>query len=405
MTKQTETETKEPRVRSVMYTQQIRLLKDKDWKRETKRIVNAVEPKYWASILHDKDVDDDGKPVEPHLHLMLYFSHARSPKSIAWEIDEKEGLRKNAKTERLEFFKNPNNGYSYLVHRTTNASDKYQYPLEDVFSNFDFTEKIEQITKNVTRKAQMKDSELINELLDLLYDGDITLKEVENILTGSQYAKAASRIKTVMLKRQEVLLESYIKEMTNNQLHKEIIYIYGKSGTGKTRLATNYANKTFHTYFTTGSSKDPFQDYQNEPIVIIDELRPETFSYDDLLKILDPYNFNVMVPVRFFDKALSAKMIFITSPYSPYELYSEILTKKKGNPRIDSFEQLERRIGLTLYIDKHYIYSSTFEPRTKTYIPIQDKKQKNPFYENPIYVHDEQKLFDKIIEPMKTKNV
>ncbi|MBF0819680.1 Rep family protein [Streptococcus acidominimus] len=398
----TKTKKKERRIRSIMYTQQVQLLKHKDWKEETKRIVKAVEPKHWAAILHDKDTDENGKPVEPHLHLMLYFPNARSPQSIAWEINEKEGLREEANTERLEFFKNPNNGYSYLVHRITNAVDKYQYPLEDVISNFDYPAKIEQITKNVKRRESMKESELINEFLDLLYDNEITLEEVEDILTGSQYAKSATRIKKVMEKKQEKIVKEFIKEMEENHLHKEIVYIYGKAGTGKTRLAIDYAKKNKEGYFLTGSSKDPFQDYQNESVVIIDELRPETFNYEDLLKILDPYNFNVMVPVRFFDKALSAKVIFITSPYSPHELYQEIFSRKRGSSKIDTFQQLERRIDATIYVDDEYIYSTEYDSLSGQYIPIANSKEANRFYKKHTVTNNGKQIYEKIIKTLKT---
>ncbi|WP_440210904.1 Rep family protein [Streptococcus merionis] len=386
----------------MMYTQQVRLLKHHDWKKETRRIVDAGQPKHWAAILHDKDISEDGKAVEPHLHLMLYFPNARSPKSVAWEINDKEGLREEANTERLEFFKNPNNGYSYLVHRTANALDKYQYPLEAVISNFDYPAKMEQITKNVKRRENMKEGELINEFLDLLYANEITLEEVEEILTGSQYAKAAALIKKVMEKKQEKVIKAFIKEMEESHSRKEIIYIYGQSGTGKTRLAIDYADKASEDYFITGSSKDPFQDYNNEAIVIMDELRPETFSYDDLLKILDPYNFNVMLPVRFYDKALTAKTIFITSPYSPYELYKEMFLRKKANQQIDTFSQLKRRLNVTIYLDEDAIYLTEFDGALKQYLPIDTSKESNPFYEMSLSQKNDQDMYAKIIQSVKT---
>ena len=77
---------------------------------------------------------------------------------------------------------------------------------------------------------------------------------------------------------------------------KQVIYMYGGPGLGKTRLAKSYAEKEKEPYYITGSSRDPFQSYRNQEIVIIDELRPDTFNYSDLLKILDPYNFDVLLP-------------------------------------------------------------------------------------------------------------
>lgn len=171
---------KQRKQRSMMYTQQMRLAKLPDWKEEIARIVKQTNPLHWAGILHDKDLDEHGDIVEPHIHLMLYFKHARSPQSVAWEINDKEGKREDAQTERLEFFKRPNNGYSYLIHQTEAAKDKFQYPISDVISNFDFEKKIKSIKKQVERAKNNNDGELIKEYLDLLYEGSITIEEIED---------------------------------------------------------------------------------------------------------------------------------------------------------------------------------------------------------------------------------
>lgn len=356
--------------RAIMYTQQLRLLPDKDWKQAVKRIVKATEPTQWAGIVHDKDLTEDGDPVEPHLHLMLYFKHARSPRNVAWEIEGKTGKREEVKTERLEFFQRVNNGYSYLVHHTKGAQDKYQYDPSQVFSNFDYPKKLEQIEKQVQRRQNQTDNELIADYLNQLYDGVLSLEEVEAELTGSLYAKASNRLKAVVEKRQEFLIKDYIAYMTSQKRYKTVVYIYGKAGLGKTKLAKHYAKELGLAYFITGSSRDPFQTYHQEAVVILDELRPRSFRYDDLLKILDPYNFEVLVPSRYYDKALTAEYLFITSPYSPLELYQEAFG---GKDRTDSFEQLNRRLDTVLQVTDDLIYPMAFDKTDQTYHPIEDK--------------------------------
>lgn len=336
--------------RSFMYTQQEHFFICDNWKDEVARIVKNTQPLNWAAILHDKDLTDDGEPVEPHLHLMLYFKHARSIKSIAWEINDRVGKREDAKTERLEFFKNVNNGFSYLVHRTKEAANKFQYPVTDVISNFDFAQKIEHITQAVQRREEKSDRAFINELLDLLYTGDIDSDSMEELLTGSQYAKIHNKVKAVLDKRQERLNKTFSQTMKDQGKTKHIIYLFGQAGCGKTRLAKLYAEKASKPYFITGSSRDPFQNYHNQETVIIDELRPDTFPYDDLLKMLDPYNFDVFVPSRYQDKALTAETIIITSPYSPLELYKQAFKHSKS----DSFNQLERRLQSTLCVTSRH---------------------------------------------------
>ena len=113
MSSEKKTNKKIPKQRAIMYTQQMRLAILSDWKEEIDRIVKLLEPLLWAGILHDKDVNEDGETVEPHIHLMMYFKHARSPHSIAWEINERNGKREDSQIERLEFFKHPNNCLLY----------------------------------------------------------------------------------------------------------------------------------------------------------------------------------------------------------------------------------------------------------------------------------------------------
>lgn len=387
-----------PKCRSMMYTQQLDKLQSMDWKEEISRIVTETKPLKWAGIIHDRDINDAGDSVAPHLHLMLYFKHARSPYSVAWEISGRKGKRLDSQVERLDFFKRPNNGYSYLVHRTTNAKDKYQYNPEEVFSNFNFPAKIAQITKSVERDKAIKDADLIKEYLDLLYDGDLTLEEIEMELTGSQYAKAAARLKAVAEKRQEFLTLEFIQRMKKEQAIKNVIYLYGKAGYGKTKLALRYAENLQNSYYISGSSRDPFQGYQNQETVIIDELRPHTFRYDDLLKILDPYNFEVMIPSRYYDKALTARTIFITSPFSPRQLYNAIFQEQSH----DSFEQLERRLACVIWVDKDTLNEMTYSQDRMAYIPIDDHTSPNPF-KDEIPTQNDNQSFNNFITTIQKK--
>lgn len=379
--------------RSVMYTQQQRLLLESDWKKEVSRIVAVTQPKHWAGILHDKDITEDGKPVEPHLHLMLYFKHARSPQTLAWEIEGKQGKREDAKTERLEFFRHPNNGYSYLVHRTQNAKDKFQYPLDDVISSFNFPEKLAKITRQVELSNARKDNDIIQEFLDLLYEGDITLEEIENVLTGSQYAKASHKLKAVAEKRQERLGKAFIDKMLASNTHKETLYIYGQSRLGKTRLAKTYAKMMNTDYFITGSSRDPFQSYKNQPVVIIDELRFNSFQYEDLLKILDPYNFEVMLPSRYFDKMLTAQKIIVTSPFSPRELYDKIGFALNDK---DSFEQFQLRLDTVILIEEETVYEVHYNSKSRTYDKDNTSSFPNPFYKELRENENQTTLFENL---------
>lgn len=37
----------------------------------------------WAYIVHDSDIDDNGKPVEPHIHLVIVLDESLNISTIA----------------------------------------------------------------------------------------------------------------------------------------------------------------------------------------------------------------------------------------------------------------------------------------------------------------------------------
>lgn len=368
------------RSRAFMYVQQLEHLKNEESKHAIEAILTTLSPKSWAYIIHDKDKNNQTEIVKPHVHLVLEFENARSLSAIAKETDEP--------LQCFEVWKgNVRNAYSYLIHKTEDDRDKYQYDVSEVVSNFDYPKLIQDIENGIKNKKRIKDNELIDNLLNQIYVGSISIEEAEKQLSGSQYAKAISKIKAVAFKRQQNLSKEFIKVQKTDNQAKEIIWIFGEAGVGKTRLAKHYAQQYDKKYYISGSSRDAFQNYNNEEIVILDELRPGSFKYEDLLKMLDPYNFDVFVPSRYFDKALTTNIIIVTSPYSPRELYDELVTQKTK----DGFEQLNRRIATCLRIDEKKIS----EVEYLEYKHISSAYQTHYFYQttnslsNPFY--DEKK--------------
>ena len=61
------------RAKNMMYEQQLKHLPFPFTTKEELAafIEKVLKPKRYALILHDKDVDDKGNPVEPHIHVML----------------------------------------------------------------------------------------------------------------------------------------------------------------------------------------------------------------------------------------------------------------------------------------------------------------------------------------------
>ena len=253
------------------------------------------------------------------------------------------------------------NGYSYLIHKTEHSRDKHQYELSEVRANFDYPQMMLSIAQEVEKKFKKVS---INHMLDALMRGDITKAQMENMLTGSQYADNKRRIETVYSKRLDNMSNSYKDYMKLNNVCTKVIWIYGYAGTGKTKLAREYASRTDSDYYISGSTRDLFQKYEGQHVIVLDELRPKSIEvYADLLRIFDPFGEDKMAPSRYFDKSIVCDLIIITSPYNPHEFYKALCLDES----IDTFEQLNRRITLTIHMTDTSICMADYIPRAEIY--------------------------------------
>jgi len=197
--------------------------------------------------------------------------------------------------------------------------------------------------------------------------------------------------KLILVKKNNEILGGYIVETEaylgvedrachgfEGKLTPKVEALFGKAGTGKTRLARQYAEQYDLNYFITGSIRDPFQQYNLEHVIILDELRPHQFDYSDLLKMFDPYNVKSMASSRYFDKPLLANIYIITSPYSPYDFFLE-LTKKRKTSHIDSWGQLMRRLSLVVEVKKEHLQFYKYEPMDQMFYIDHSNKLPNPF--------------------------
>lgn len=165
----------------------------------------------------------------------------------------------------------------------------------------------------------------IKVLLDALLDGSIDREALVSQLSGSEFARARKQIDDVYARRLQVQAAEWRKRMLEEGREITTIWIFGPPGAGKTSLAKKYAEERGTGHFVSGSTRDIFQGYAGQHTVILDELRPKSIGYADLLRITDPHalEHEVMAPARYFDKALAVELIIVTSPYDPLQFYSE----------------------------------------------------------------------------------
>lgn len=114
---------------------------------------------------------------------------------------------------------------------------------------------------------------------------------------------------------------------------KEVWYLYGPPGVGKSRLATKMAPTAFR--------KQPnskwWDGYDGETDVILDDLTAGWFSWSNLMQVLDRYA--TSVELKGGSRQLLSDRIIITSNRRPWELYQD----KEGNCK-HPIQALLRRI-------------------------------------------------------------
>ena len=322
----------------------------------------------YAGILHDKDSGEN-----PHIHIFMHFPHGREIKSVAKKL--------NIAPQYIEKWDGGiDNGFAYLVHRTPKANDDYQYAPNEVIANFDYVGWIGEYEAKKQEKVKNipYGNNDINNYLDCLYIGILSREDVEKRLSGSQYAKYHKKIDDVCAKRLQKLSEERTAERKAKGEKVKVVWIYGAAGTGKTRFAKEQAAKQPEGYYITGSSRDPFQRYAGEDVIIYDEARPGDIPFSDLLKLLDPYGEDVAAPSRYYDKAICAGIFYITSPYSPWEYYKKIM----GEGWIfqpDKYEQLLRRLTLIIKMTEENIQPVQYDMQKQEFFPIPGPARKNTY--------------------------
>ena len=265
----------------------------------------------YALILHDKDLQDNGEPAEPHVHCVIEFKYPTTITTISNHLNidpQYFELIKQKKPWGKTWVADIGGGLSYLTHR--NVSNKHVYSDDEVIANAGWDWIAE---RNKSEEIQKKLK--VEDIIQGIISGEIQRYNLSEHVDEHLYINSRRMIEAAFEYRK------MIAERENDR-SMECIFISGKSGTGKTTLAKDFAKSIDTECFISGGSNDPFQGYAGQKVIVLDDTRPNLFSAAEWLKITDNHT-SSLVHARYHNVKLDAKYLIVTSIMTIEQFFKE----------------------------------------------------------------------------------
>ncbi len=314
----------------------------------------------FAIVIHDKDISYGTKLVEPHVHGYIDFPKRMDLSKVASAL----GLER----ERIETPKSKGgraytriNALAYLIH--AKDKDKYQYPVKDVetFDTLDYETFINQNKEDFENYSATRKREKAEESLDLVLSqvqqGNYTYIDVmKDDDLAFLYANNQQKFRESFnfFGEREAVLR--LEDLKNEKYQLTVLYIQGKPGIGKSTLARDISLAVKDRLVLEGlrgdiysaGSKNPFDNYYGEEILILDDLRKDSISATDWLKLLDPIN-SARMSARYQNKLVVPRLIIVSAYMSPKQFFGQIESEDLNQylRRINYSSEIALKHGMT----------------------------------------------------------
>lgn len=133
----------------------------------------------------------------------------------------------------------------------------------------------------------------------------------------------------------ERLANAYAMETSKKLRNVEAVYIWGKTGVGKTRSLWETYGKSM---YRVSDYSHPWDSYKGEKILVLDEFYSTNIPFNFLLNVLDRYPLDL--PARYANKQANWEKVYLVSNVPLESQYADI---QRFNP--NGWEALTRRIG------------------------------------------------------------
>lgn len=308
----------------VLYTLTDIEIKLKDW-------AESAGVTYWF-IEHP--ADDEVSTT--HFHIVIKF---KSPMPF-------ETIKNRFPYGNIENTRNLRNSIQYLIH--LNDKSKVQYSWDDIKTNC-------QDMSPYKVQSSSQQEVTIQAILECIDSGKIKEYNQYTAIPIELWAKYKTRIENALTYYRERICMDKDRNIT-------VIFMSGPTGIGKTTFAKRYSETRYPSVkpCISSSSNDPLQDYKGEPVLILDDLRDDSFKYHDFLKLLDNHTLSSSKS-RYHNKPFIGDVIIITSTRPINDWYFNKTPEDK--------HQLYRRVNQWLKFDGEKIYAFEYNEKTRRYEP------------------------------------
>jgi len=283
-----------------------------------------IKIKYWF-IQHDGDLTDS----KSHFHILISF---KSPVPFI-------NIKRRFPYGKIEAARNKKNCAIYLLHG--NDKLKTQYQKDQIITNDPI--QLDKLLVGYDPSVLTKD-----DYLQQIFEGEIREWNQFELIPSEIWVKNKIAFDNAFIYYKQKIF------MTKNR-KVNVIYIFGETSTGKTTFVKDYCQKLGKSICVSSSSNDPLQDYKGEDVLLLDDLKKNAFSYQDMLKVLDNHTKSSAIS-RYVNKIFMGDTIFITSISKLYDWYFDESAESK--------KQLYRRIKELYKFDKdkitRFLYSEKF---------------------------------------------
>lgn len=303
-----------------------------------------------TSVVFDKELQETTTELaQPHIHALLKFKKCKGAtlSTLAEIIGLAEEYLEKSKSGRYGY----DNLLAYLIH--AKDKDKYQYSPDEVvtLAGKDYLEVYHKRKEIWLKGKAKKEVNQTYEDIDLLIDNILNEHITKNEILLEQkyrtlYAVHKARINDTIRTVGEIKGTRTKYELDNGEFKKTILFIHGSTGLGKSTFAKDLSKAIIQLAKLNGqnwqsvvtAATNIFDEVNGEEILFLDDVRGDSLTASDWLKLLDPFNISP-ISARYQNKMGAAKVIIITSSKYPLDFFYNT----KGNDRED-LSQYVRRI-------------------------------------------------------------